>query len=256
MNKQEVLQGAKELTDNIFKNMRVLETCDAVIDSIKGLTVCYTDNDSKIVTLDGVLSKEQLDKITDSILSEITNNMKQAMTFLQEKTQQPAFFTEESTHDEYEETEEEIPTELPFVEVPQDNVKKAGMQPTELSEEAIGALVKYYSDGATVADVCREFHISTKRAHDILVQYNVLRSNVQKKEKKEVPKPSVKVERKKCEKVDYEKATKMRESGMPVGDIAEKLGCAKKTLYNYFQIQGIACTPSKPSVEYIGKGKN
>ena len=252
MNKQEVLKGAKALTDNIFENMRVLETCDAVIDSIKGLTVCYTDNDSKIVTLDGVLSKDQLEKITDTILSEITKNMNQAMMFLQEKTQMPAFLTEESTHN----ADEEVPDELPFVEVPQDNVKKSGMQPTELSEEAIVALVKYYSDGATVADVAREFHISTNRASKILKEHNVLRSNVQKKEKKEVPKPSVKVERKKCEKVDYERATKMREEGMLVGDIAKELGCAKKTLYNYFQIQGIACTPSKPSVEYIGKGKN
>lgn len=81
--REEILKSSNELVNQIYEKMRVIESCDVIVDKVKDLDICFNDNDQSVVSLEGVLSEEQLVGIRDGILSKIYDNATEAQKFLE-----------------------------------------------------------------------------------------------------------------------------------------------------------------------------
>ncbi|WP_455717477.1 hypothetical protein, partial [Anaerosporobacter sp.] len=74
MVREEILKNSNELVNQIYEKMRVIESCDAIVDKVKDLDICFNDNEQSIIALEGVLSVDQLTGIRGNILDVINNN--------------------------------------------------------------------------------------------------------------------------------------------------------------------------------------
>jgi len=91
MVREEVLTKSRELVNQIYEKMSVIESCDSVAEKIKGLDVCFNDVDNKqIVALDGILSAEQFTSVREGIISKIYENAFEAQIFLERLNRKPA----------------------------------------------------------------------------------------------------------------------------------------------------------------------
>ncbi len=91
MERLEVLNKSKELVDQIYENMRTIETCDAVAESIMDLDLCFSDLDNKqIVSMEGVLSPEQQKELRETVIAKIYSNASAAQSFLERLYRKPA----------------------------------------------------------------------------------------------------------------------------------------------------------------------
>ena len=223
-----ILEQSKELVDKIYANMTVIESCDIIAKKIKDLPVCFNDNEMHIISLDGVMTDSQMSNIRALILGQINDNKEKAVEFL-ESLQKPNVSQQEHAQDTVQE---------PVQEHVKPAKKKAGNQPTELSNSDIKEIIRIYDEEKkTVAALAKQFKVSQDRIRNILKDAQVIRG-----------KGTV-------SNIDYGKAEALRKAGWSIGDIAEELGCAKSTIYNYFSDNGISTSPSEPKVEYLGKGR-
>ena len=223
-----ILEQSKELVDKIYANMTTIESCDVIAEKIKDLPVCFNDDDMHIISLDGVMTDSQMSNIRSLILGQINDNKEKAVEFL-ESLQNPNKPEKVSVQDHAQE---------PAQENVKAAKKKAGNQPTELSDSDIKEIIRIYDEEKkTVAALAKQFKVSQDRIRNILKDANVIRG-----------KGAV-------SNIDYGKAEALRKAGWSIGDIAEELGCAKSTIYNYFSDNGISTSPNEPKVEYLGKGR-
>lgn len=219
-----ILEQSKELVDKIYANMTVIESCDSISEKIKDLPVCFNDNEMHIISLDGVMTDSQMSNIRALILGQINDNKEKAVEFLESL----------QNHNK----SEKVSVQEPAQENVKAAKKKAGNQPTELSDSDMKEIIRIYDEEKkTVATLAKQFKVSQDRVRNILKDANVIRG-----------KGAV-------SNIDYGKAEALRKAGWNIGDIAEELGCAKSTIYNYFSDNGISTSPSEPKVEYLGKGR-
>ncbi len=91
MLREEVLNSSRELVNKIYEKMNVIETCDSVAEKVKNLDVCFNDPDGeKVVSLDGILTADQLTFIRDGIIDKIYDNAAIAQSFLEKLNRKPA----------------------------------------------------------------------------------------------------------------------------------------------------------------------
>jgi|GEM_PF-3020218 len=91
MLREEVLNSSRELVNKIYEKMNVIETCDSVAEKVKNLDVCFNDPDGKqVVSLDGILTADQLTIIRDGIIGRIYDNAAIAQSFLEKLNRKPA----------------------------------------------------------------------------------------------------------------------------------------------------------------------
>lgn len=91
MLREEVLNSSRELVNKIYEKMNVIETCDSVAEKVKSLDVCFNDPDGKhVVSLDGILTADQLTVIRDGIIDKIYDNAAIAQSFLEKLNRKPA----------------------------------------------------------------------------------------------------------------------------------------------------------------------
>lgn len=91
MLREEVLNSSRELVNKIYEKMNVIETCDSVAEKVKNLDVCFNDPDGKqVVSLDGILTADQLTVIRDGIIDKIYDNAAIAQSFLEKLNRKPA----------------------------------------------------------------------------------------------------------------------------------------------------------------------
>ncbi|WP_033166904.1 hypothetical protein [Clostridium sp. KNHs205] len=91
MLREEVLNSSRELVNKIYEKMNVIEICDSVAEKVKNLDVCFNDPDGKqVVSLDGILTADQLTVIRDGIIDKIYDNAAIAQSFLEKLNRKPA----------------------------------------------------------------------------------------------------------------------------------------------------------------------
>jgi type II secretory pathway component PulC len=96
MTREEILNSSRELVDQIYSKMSVIESCDTVVEKIKDLDVCFNDQDNKqIVVLNEILNTEQLTGIREGIISRIHDNAKSAQDYLERLSRKPAIINPE-----------------------------------------------------------------------------------------------------------------------------------------------------------------
>lgn len=76
-----LMEKAVDLVNQIHACMRNVETCSAIAETIKDLPFVFKDND-KIISLDGVLTPEQMEQVKEVILNKIDENQMDAEKFL------------------------------------------------------------------------------------------------------------------------------------------------------------------------------
>lgn len=78
-----VIENAKDLVTKIYEQMGKVEKCDAIMESIRGCKFVFCkDEDDEVVYLDGVMTPEQIEQITQSIFETITSNKSSAENYL------------------------------------------------------------------------------------------------------------------------------------------------------------------------------
>lgn len=117
-----LMERAVDLVNQIHACMRNVETCAAISETIKDLPFVFKDND-KVISLDGVLTPEQMEEVKQVILDKIDENQVDAEKFLM------ALTGEEPTQEVAEQKEEEPVKEEPKVE------KKAEPKQTKKAEQ-------------------------------------------------------------------------------------------------------------------------
>ena len=149
-----ILEQSKELVDKIYANMTVIESCDSISEKIKDLPVCFNDDEMHIISLDGVMTDSQMSNIRSLILGQINDNKEKAVEFL-ESLQNPN-------------KSEKVSVQEPVQENVKAAKKKAGNQPTELSDSDIKEIIRIYDEEKkTVAALAKQFKVSQDRIRNI-----------------------------------------------------------------------------------------
>lgn len=91
MVREEVLEKSRELVNQIYEKMNVIESCDTLAKKVKDLDVCFNDSDNKqVVSLYGILSEGQLSSVRENIVNIIYSNATEAQSFLERLNRKPA----------------------------------------------------------------------------------------------------------------------------------------------------------------------
>lgn len=161
MERAEVLMKSKELVNQIFAKMNVIESCDTVVDMIKDLEVCfYNPGDQKNVNLSEVLNDQQLTDIRGDIISRIHSNALDAQLYLEKLDRKPA-----TINPEFEAAVKEMelqgkakpdPVEKKLAEVIQkeeDRIKQPPLSADEILRQDIDKVRELYEDDAVTVSV-------------------------------------------------------------------------------------------------------
>ncbi len=153
MLREEVLNSTRELVNQIYEKMNVIETCDSVAEKVKNLDVCFNDPDSKqVVALEGILSAGQLSTIRENIVNIIYSNATDAQSFLEKLNRKPAIVNPEfeaAVQDMVKSPEKNKPVEKP---VPPEEPKP------ELTVELVKKM--YLDEGKTLKEVADYFGVN------------------------------------------------------------------------------------------------
>lgn len=125
MNTNTLLNKASELTDKIYKSMSRIEQCDALSEEIADKVPVFLNGNS-YVSIDNVLTEEQIKSIRDFAIDSIKANKSEAEKFLNglvgsEEVVEEVI--EEVIEDDPEEIVEEEQEEIPDPELDYDLVK-------------------------------------------------------------------------------------------------------------------------------------
>lgn len=91
MVREEVLEKSRELVNQIYEKMNVIESCDTLAKKVKDLDVCFNDSDNKqVVSLYGILSESQISTVRENIVNIIYSNATEAQSFLERLNRKPA----------------------------------------------------------------------------------------------------------------------------------------------------------------------
>lgn len=79
----ELIKNAQSIVDKIYINMTKVETCEAISEEIATLPIAFVKDNDKYISLEGVLTDQQIDRIKEDVIKQINFNKTEAETFLQ-----------------------------------------------------------------------------------------------------------------------------------------------------------------------------
>ncbi|WP_455715348.1 hypothetical protein [Anaerosporobacter sp.] len=212
MVREEILKSSNELVNQIYEKMRVIESCDAITDKIKDLDVCFNDNEQSIVSLEGVLSVDQLTGIRGNILDVINNNAVEAQKFLEQMnllSMKPATINPES-----------------------EQATKVKPEPKVLDVKEVR---EYYKD-YTIKECCEYFHVSTVKMGQFIKDNNLAKT---KAKAEPVKQP-----------IDANEIRELYiTKNQDLADIAHEKGYTKKELFDFCKANNIV-RPKTPSGDW------
>ncbi len=214
MVREEVLVKSKELVNQIYEKMNVIETCDSVAEKVKTLDVCFNDIDNKqVVSLDVILNPKQLSEIRDGIISKIYDNASEAQTFLERLNRKPA-----TINPEFEAAARGMiePSEKP---------KTTGRKTIELDIDQVRDM--YINQGMSYKGIAEKLKCSDFTVRKFCNNNGIVREAVP------VEKPSFPV-------MTVEAVRKIYTDGsMSLADAAKHFGVASGELYTYIEKHGL-----------------
>lgn len=219
MERVEILKSSNELVNQIYEKMRVIESCDAIAEKVKDLDICFNDNEQSIISLEAVLSIEQLTGIRSNILDVINNNAAEAQKFLERVnlfSRKPAIINQD-----FEDTVKEM------VES-----KKPDPNPLDVNEVS-----EYYNDH-TIQECCKYFHVGSVKMGKFIKD-----NNLSKTKKETTP---VK------QSLDPEEIRELYiAKNQDLADIAHDKGYTKKELFEFCKKNNIVKSKT-PSGDWRG----
>lgn len=179
MNK--ILEDAKALVDDIYKNMTNVETCEALSDAVAEQEVVLVKSGSdRYVKLDGVLTEEQIQDVKKYIQNTIDGNKAEAERFLRRVSGKAAvvnpdfevavqeMISQDQTEEVVTETAEpaaEEDQEEPVTEAPEEKVAP------ELTVEAVR---KIYTEGdMTIRQAAEYFGVSQSKLYSFVSEHGL-----------------------------------------------------------------------------------
>jgi len=176
MVREEVLTKSRELVNQIYEKMNVIESCDTLAKKVKDLDVCFNDTDNKVIALNEVLNQVQLTGIRESIISKIYDNAAEAQSFLERLdrlNRKPAIIDPE-----FELAVEGMEAQpKPIIEVvpviPALKSSKPKMTVEEVSR-------MYKDEGKTVTEIALHFGVTKSMASNFITRNHLTRTSSKK----------------------------------------------------------------------------
>ena len=178
MVREEILVKSKELVNQIYEKMNVIETCDSVAEKVKNLDVCFNDSVNKqIVSLDVILSQGQLSTIRENIVNIIYSNATEAQSFLERLNQKPA-----TINPDFVAAVQGMIKEAPVAKADQTNTPvfrdpSPAVAP-ELNYEDVRRM--YIDEEKTQGEIAKHFNATKSQVNTFLQKNNLFRNNYKK----------------------------------------------------------------------------
>lgn len=187
MEKTKVLERSKELVNQIFSKMSIIESCDTVVDMIKDLEVCFYNPDSqKNVVLSEVMSEQQLSEVREGIISKIYSNSLEAQLYLERLDRKPAIVDQEfevavkdmeQSVKKQPDPVEEKPTGILQEEAKRIEELPVPLKPSEILEQHSEEIEKMYKiQMATVGSIAEKFGVKKTDVNTFLQKHKLFRT--------------------------------------------------------------------------------
>lgn len=184
MSNEELLNSANALVTEIYNNMGQIQTIEMMIDKVGQCTVCLQDS-GDIVSLEGVLSPEQITKVKQGLIDVLNSNMESSKSFLSRLTRKPAVINKD-----FEAAVNEMIENSKAIE---QKVESAAAEPEPNKNDPTAEELKDMLEcGLKVKDIAKAYNKTEKR-----IYYLLAKAGISTKAKKEEPiKESVKPDKK------------------------------------------------------------
>lgn len=77
-----ILERANGLVSDIYKAMKKIESCEAIIEAIDGKEIVFLGSDDRVITLDGVIDNVGMYRFKSLIKAEILNSAEESRNYL------------------------------------------------------------------------------------------------------------------------------------------------------------------------------
>lgn len=167
-----LMEKASDLVKQIHACMRNVETCAAISETIKDLPFVFEDGD-KVISLDGVLTPEQMNEVKQVILKKIEENMLDAEKFLMALTgEEPQ---EEHVVEVDSKAMDEVVKKVVKEEPKQSKTKKAEPktepQKVEITKEDVKRL--YLDEDRTLDEVAKILGTNRSAVYKVVSNYGL-----------------------------------------------------------------------------------
>lgn len=186
----EVLANAKNLVDEIYKNMTKVETCGTISEQVAGMQVVFVKpGGDRYIKLDGVMSEEQQQIIKEYILKVIDRNKMDAEKFLAGLTRKAGTINQdfednvncmivESEVQKDPESDLETDSEADQPGVPEETQEESEEE-QDYPELTVEYIQEHYvkDPNASISSIAAELGLSKSKVYNFLRENHIPRKN-------------------------------------------------------------------------------